>query len=69
MLVASPQADFAAFVQSGQHTRQCPARSRFAVLDLLAAAPGLSDREIARRVECSPQTVGYIRRGTAACCL
>ena len=63
MLVAFLQADFAAFVQSGQDTPQRPARRGSAVLDLLAPAPGLSDREIARRVECSPQTVGNICKG------
>lgn len=43
------------------------AQRRAAVLDLLATAPGLPDREIARRVGCSPQTVGNIRRRRMAC--
>lgn len=38
------------------------AQRRAAVLDLLATAPGLPDREISRRVGCSPQTVGNWRR-------
>ncbi|MFC0278612.1 helix-turn-helix domain-containing protein [Falsigemmobacter intermedius] len=42
------------------------AQRRAAVLDLLAMGAGISDREIARRVGCSPQTVGNIRRRAAA---
>ncbi|PZO63223.1 MAG: hypothetical protein DI498_13870 [Paracoccus denitrificans] len=66
VLVASLQADFAVFVQSGQGASQPapqrPAQRRTAVLDLLATKPELADREIARRVGCSPQTVGNWRR-------
>lgn len=62
VLVASLQADFSAFVQSGQVTPQRPADRRAAVLDLLRAGHCLSDREIARRVGVSPQTVGNIRK-------
>ncbi|AWN51793.1 helix-turn-helix domain-containing protein [Methylobacterium sp. 17Sr1-1] len=46
-------------VQSG-HARRTNAHKRQAVLDLLGS--GLSDREIARRVGVSPQTVGNVRR-------
>ncbi|AGT08123.1 helix-turn-helix domain-containing protein [Paracoccus aminophilus] len=61
-LVASLQADFAAFVQSGQSAPQRPADRRATVLDLLRAGLALSDREIARRAGVSPQTVGNIRK-------
>lgn len=46
-------------VQSGQ-SRRTNADKRRAVLDLLGQ--GLADREIARRVGVSPQTVGNVRR-------
>lgn len=66
MLVAALQADFAAFVQTGHAESHPPpqrtAQRRAAVLDLLAKAPGLSDREISRQAGCSPQTVGNWRR-------
>ncbi|RDW13120.1 hypothetical protein DIE28_09995 [Paracoccus thiocyanatus] len=66
MLVAALQADFAAFVQTGQTEshppRQRTAQRRATVQDLLRTMPGLSDREIARRAGCSPQTVGNWRR-------
>lgn len=70
MLVAALQADFAVFVQSGQGESHPPcqrtAQRRASVRDMLRAVPGLSDREIARRVGCSPQTVGNIRRRVAS---
>ncbi|REG46047.1 Homeodomain-like domain-containing protein [Paracoccus versutus] len=63
-LIASLQSDFAAFVASNsrQSGHSTAAQRRAAVLDLLAQAPGLSDREISRRAGCSPQTVGNWRR-------
>lgn len=48
-----------ASVQSGHRTT---AGRRAAVVSMLDAHPDLSDREIARRVGVSPQTVGNIRR-------
>lgn len=70
VLVASLQADFAAFVQSGQAgtapPTQRPAQRRAEVRQLLRAGLGLSDREIARRVGVSPQTVGNIRKNEGA---
>lgn len=70
-LIASLQSDFAAFVASNsRHSgHSTAARRRAAVLDLLATAPGLSDREIARRAGCSPQTVGNWRRKMAGAML
>lgn len=69
-LVEVLRADFAAIAAgmqpAPQDEPQRPAQRRAAVMDLLSASPGLSDREIARRVGCSPQTVGNIRRRAAA---
>lgn len=67
VLLATLRADFeaiAASVQSGRPQR--PAGRAAAVRAMLATEPGLSDREIARRVGCSPQTVGNWRRRMAA---
>lgn len=70
MLAAALQADFAAFVQSGRgesrHASKRTAQRRADIRDLLRRTPGLSDREIARRAGCSPQTVGNIRRRVAS---
>lgn len=70
MLAAALQADFAAFVQSGRGEAQSApkrtAQRRAYVRDMLCRNPGLSDREIARRAGCSPQTVGNIRRRVAS---
>ena len=69
-LIATLRADFEAIAAGVQPAPQAepqrPAQRRAAVLDLLATAPGLSDREIARRIGCSPQTVGNLRRRAAA---
>ncbi|OWJ74854.1 helix-turn-helix domain-containing protein [Haematobacter genomosp. 1] len=68
-MIATLRADFeaiAAGMQSplaGEPHR--PGHRRTAVLDLLATEPDLSDRQIARRVGCSPQTVGNWRRRAA----
>ena len=67
-LIATLRADFeamAAGMPAPQGEAQRPAQRRAAVLDLLSTAPGLSDREIARRIGCSPQTVGNLRRRAA----
>ncbi|OWJ74614.1 helix-turn-helix domain-containing protein [Haematobacter genomosp. 1] len=70
-MIATLRADFEAIAAGVQgmcqtHTpAQRPAQRRAAVLDLLTTEPGLSDREIARRVGCSPQTVGNWRRRKA----
>lgn len=63
-LIASLKSDFAAFVASNSRRsgHSTAAQRRAAVLDLLAKAPGLSDREISRQAGCSPQTVGNWRR-------
>ncbi|WP_134724823.1 helix-turn-helix domain-containing protein [Paracoccus luteus] len=63
-LVAAMRADLEALaaVQSGRHSRSS---ARTQVLALLHGVQRLSDREIARRVGCSPQTVGNIRRAAA----
>lgn len=53
----------AAPVQSGRRTN---AAKRAAVLSMLASHPELSDREIARRVGVSPQTVNNHRRSRNA---
>ena len=70
ILIATLRADLEAIAAGMQPPAGCslqsPAQRRAAVLDLLATAPDLSDREIARRVGCSPQTVGNLRRKTAA---
>ncbi|MEI4471506.1 helix-turn-helix domain-containing protein [Frigidibacter sp. MR17.24] len=61
--LAALRADFealAAPVASGQG-KGAPDRFE-ALAALLRASPGLSDREMARRVGCSPQTVGNWRR-------
>lgn len=68
-MIATMRADFEA-IAAGMKSPvgdepQRTAQRRAAVLDLLATAPGLSDREIARRVGCSPQTVGNLRRKAA----
>lgn len=73
------EADFAflrreaASVQSGHGARPASpplhrtnAGKRAAVLSMLDTHPGLSDREIARRVGVSPQTVGNHRRQASA---
>lgn len=76
-LIAALKADFATFAASVQHGHVHPpmesvpqpqrtADRASAVRAILAAEPGLSDREIARRVGCSPQTVGNWRRRMAA---
>lgn len=62
-LIASLQADFATFAAPVQSGRPSAAGRRAEVLTILRSVPGLSGREIARRVGCSPQTVGNIRRG------
>ncbi|KFI27764.1 hypothetical protein CN97_00155 [Haematobacter massiliensis] len=64
-LITALRADFASFTASVQTGRVRTGDRRAAVLDLLATEPGLSDREIARRVGCSPQTVGNWRRRAA----
>ncbi|WP_312531163.1 helix-turn-helix domain-containing protein [Paracoccus sp. (in: a-proteobacteria)] len=61
-LIAALRDDFAAFTASVQSGHATIADRRAAVLDLLRAGQGLSDREIARRVGVSPQTVGNIRK-------
>lgn len=75
-LIAALRADFATFAASVQSGRVQPplgderprrtADRAAAVRAMLATSPGLSDREIARRVGCSPQTVGNWRRRGAA---
>lgn len=69
-MISALRADFEAIAAGMQPAPpsepQRPARRRAAVLDLLTTAPGLSDREIARRVGCSPQTVGNWRRRMVA---
>ncbi|CAM3142418.1 AsnC family protein [Paracoccus nototheniae] len=65
-LIAALRADFATFVAPVQSGRPSTADRRAEVLTVLQAEPSLSDRAIARRVGCSPQTVGNIRRGMAA---
>lgn len=68
-VVAALKADFAAFAasaQTGRDATQRPADRAAAVRALLAMEPGLSDREVARRIGCSPQTVGNWRRKMAA---
>ena len=69
-LLATMRADFEAIAAAMQppagNEPQRPAQRRAAVLELLATAPGLSDREIARRIGCSAQTVGNLRRKAAA---
>ncbi|WP_206612684.1 helix-turn-helix domain-containing protein [Paenirhodobacter populi] len=76
-MIAALKADFATFsasvqsghVQSAMQDESQPQRSAdraTTVRAMLAAEPGLSDREIARRVGCSPQTVGNWRRRMAA---
>lgn len=69
-MIATLRADFEAVAAGMQSPLgaepQRPAQRRAAVLDILATSPGLSDREIARRIGCSPQTVGNIRRRAAA---
>lgn len=64
-LITALREDFASFAASVQTGQARPGDRRAAVLDLLAAHPGLSDREIARRVGRSPQTVGNWRRRAA----
>lgn len=65
-VITALREDFASFAASVQTGQARPGDRRSAVLELLAAEPGLSDREIARRVGCSPQTVGNWRRRRAA---
>ena len=55
-------ADLAGVAQSAQFRHRTSADKRAAVLAMLEEAPDLADREIARRVGVSPQTVGTWRR-------
>lgn len=72
-LIAAMRRDFDVLVSSFQRTdedrgcevpqpRETTSSRRAAVMSILDTEPGLSDREIARRVGVSPQTVGNIRR-------
>lgn len=64
-VLAALRADFEAIaevVQTGQPKHSRSADRAAQVRDLLRREPSLSDREIARRVGCSPQTVGNWRR-------
>lgn len=64
-VLAALRADFeaiAAGVQTGQPKASRSAERKAQVRDLLKREPSLPDREIARRVGCSPQTVGNWRR-------
>ncbi|MEI4473350.1 helix-turn-helix domain-containing protein [Frigidibacter sp. MR17.24] len=62
-LAAALLADFEALAASVASGQGKGAPDRFeALAALLRASPGLSDREMARRVGCSPQTVGNWRR-------
>ena len=64
-VLAALRADFeaiAAGVQTGQPKPSRSADKAAQVRDLLKRDPQLSDREIARRTGCSPQTVGNWRR-------
>lgn len=64
-LIATLCADFEAVAGGVQSGRRSTADKAAAVRALLRAEPGLSDREIARRVGVSPQTVGNWRRRAA----
>ena len=61
-VLAMLRADFEALACNVQSGRRSATEQRAEVLALLRATPSLSDREIARRVGCSPQTVGNLRR-------
>ncbi len=61
-LIATLCADFEAVAGDVQSGRRSAADKAAAVRALLRAEPALSDREIARRVGVSPQTVGNWRR-------
>lgn len=64
-LIATLRADFEAVAGGVQSGRRSTADKAAEVRALLRAEPGLSDREIARRVRVSPQTVGNWRRRAA----
>lgn len=64
-LIARLRADFEAVAGSVQSGRRSAADKAAAVRALLRTEPSLSDREIARRVGVSPQTVGNWRRRAA----
>ena len=67
--VVLSDADIAALAQSAQPAqsgRRTNADKRADVLSMLDAHPDLSDREIARRVGVSPQTVNTWRKKAAA---
>lgn len=64
-LIATLCADFEAIAGGVQSGRRSTADRAAAVQALLRAEPALSDREIARRVGVSPQTVGNWRRRAA----
>lgn len=55
-----------ALMDGGKTAGERAAARAKAVRAMLATSPRLSDREIARRVGCSPQTVGNWRRRLAA---
>lgn len=64
-LIATLRADFEAIAGGVQSGRRSTADKAAEVRALLHGEPGLSDREIARRVGVSPQTVGNWRRRAA----
>lgn len=63
--LAALRADIEAVAAGVRSGRAKTADRRAKVLTMLNADPALSDREIARRAGCSPQTVGNIRRRAA----
>ncbi|WP_010137901.1 helix-turn-helix domain-containing protein [Oceanicola sp. S124] len=66
-LAATLQADFELFTRSrGKNTRRASrAERQTEIVSMLRAHPDLPDREIARRIGCSPQTAGNWRRRLA----
>ena len=65
LLITALREDFASFAASVQTGHRTSRDKRAAVQAMLRAEPGLSDREIARRIGCSPQTVSNWRRRRA----
>lgn len=65
-LASALLADFEAFVATATFGQRSTSQRRDDVRALLLRHPEFSDREIARRVSCSPQTVGNIRRKSSS---
>jgi DNA-binding transcriptional regulator YiaG len=61
-LIDAMEDDFNAFMTTVQTGHRSSSAKAAQVKDLLVAEPHLSDREIARRLSVSPQTVGNWRR-------